>query len=565
MFSSGKFRDAATMSDHALEAWKRRFTTRIVEVAKGEPELFSPGRRLGGGGVGIVHETRIDGIAVALKRTYTRRLTDQQWNEIKILEQISEQRHQHIVELIGSYVHRQRSGYELGLLIWPVAQTDLAAVLQDVDFLRNSVGSNEGNDGDDVDSAVNHLVSLIDLEPYHQETSGERSGMAMVVYLRTLGYLGRTFGCIANAISWLHRRGIRHKDIKPAQILLSATGLWLTDFGWSKDVSDLTNSATSGGDTITLKYHAPERAANKRCGTAEDIFAMGCVFLEIGTRLTRPDPHGGSMYHPWAEKMWCFHANLQDMQTWIAPFLEAGGGLPDLGRLIARMMARNPDNRPRVNEVVDVLCDEQEHFHGPCCAPRSKARVQEISDNLPSLASTREEPFRVETPVTDFHRRFPDQPSDLEVMDVDETERASMMAMMVQDWDPDKARHVGEADIESMMVEDWEPADSPSVLDYLDGSDEEDMLDAPLPPPPPPQAPQSQSLRSPSPLPPPSPPRSTTSKPTPFFKWAAQAPEPSPKPARQKSAEPVRQKPAVPALFRWAAGGSTKPRKTKKR
>jgi hypothetical protein len=131
------------MSELAIAAWKRRFPTRIVEVAKGEPELFSPGRRLGSGGIGVVHETTIDGIAVALKRTYTQRLTDQQWNEIKVLGRLSERRHRHVVELIGSYVHRQRSGYELGLLIWPIAQTDLAAVLQDIDYLGNWLGNLE--------------------------------------------------------------------------------------------------------------------------------------------------------------------------------------------------------------------------------------------------------------------------------------------------------------------------------------------------------------------------------------------------------------------------------------
>jgi serine/threonine protein kinase len=180
--------------------------------------------------------------------------------------------------------------------------------------------------------------------------------MLLMLYHLALCYLCRTVGCMAQALYWLHREDVRHKDIKPAQILLSAHGLWLTDFGWSRDVSDLTNSATSGGDIITLKYHAPERAANERCGSAEDIFALGCVFLEVGTRLTRLNPQIDGMCHPWAAKMWYFHANLEDMHNWTAPFFKtAPKPIQALGRLIIRMMAKDPNDRLKINEVVQAI------------------------------------------------------------------------------------------------------------------------------------------------------------------------------------------------------------------
>jgi serine/threonine protein kinase len=388
------------MSELAIAAWKRRFPTRIVEVAKGEPELFSPGRRLGGGGIGVVHETTIDGIAVALKRTYTRRLTDQQWNEIKILGQISKQRHQHIVELIGSYVHRQRSGYELGLLIWPVAQTDLAAFLQDIDYLGNWIGHSNDNDDEDLETVLHNLTTLIGLDPVYLLPPFQPRIAFVGRYRRVLDYLSKTIGCTANAIAWLHKHGIRHKDIKPAQILLSTHGLWLTDFGWSKDVSNLANSATSGGEVITLKYHAPERAAKKRCGTAEDIFALGCVFLEIGTRLTRLDPLVHGIHHPWAAKLWSFHSNLEDIEIWTAPFRERSRGpnsVEALGRLIKTMMARGAEDRPGISKVVKVLkhvqvheeyrtlIDDENHgdlkqlFYGSCCAPFPTVSNGELS------------------------------------------------------------------------------------------------------------------------------------------------------------------------------------------
>jgi serine/threonine protein kinase len=376
--------DATTMPQAAIAAWNRKFSSRIVEVAKNQPALFVSGRRLGGGGIGVVHETTLDGITIAVKRTYTRRLTDHQWNEIRVLDQISERRHEHIVQLIGSYVHQQRNGYELGILLWPVAQMDLAACLQDTDYLRAWLKAPSETPGhDDFTTVVDNLDTLVG--PSLKLSTANSYIEHYTLHETAMRYLGQSIGCIAKAIAWLHNHGIRHKDIKPAQILLSSNGLWLTDFGWSRDVSDLTDSATSGGDIITVKYHAPERAAKERCGKAEDVFALGCVFLEIGTRLLSgvvmsPFPELPDLDLPWAQKNWSFHANLEQIDTWVQPFSTDGDHrLRLLGALIARMMSFNPQDRPGIDSIVRHLAGD--YFHGSrgagllanffhdCCAP----------------------------------------------------------------------------------------------------------------------------------------------------------------------------------------------------
>jgi serine/threonine protein kinase len=73
--------------------------------------------------------------------------------------------------------------------------------------------------------------------------------------------LRRFFGCLANAVAYLHRMEVRHKDIKPQKILVKGRNVLLTDFGTSHNWSDSTRSGTSGTVPVfTRKYCAPEVA-----------------------------------------------------------------------------------------------------------------------------------------------------------------------------------------------------------------------------------------------------------------------------------------------------------------
>jgi len=60
-----------TSLQRATSAWNRMFNGQSqLELAREEILPFTIGQRLGGGGVGVVHETHIYGVPVALKRTY---------------------------------------------------------------------------------------------------------------------------------------------------------------------------------------------------------------------------------------------------------------------------------------------------------------------------------------------------------------------------------------------------------------------------------------------------------------------------------------------------------------
>ena len=93
--------------------------------------------------------------------------------------------------------------------------------------------------------------------------------------------LQTSFGCLGLALEYLHQQGIRHKDIKPQNILIHINTILLTDFGMSADtLGDTTSFAAT-----TPRYCPPEVEDGFRRQKSSDIWSMGCVFFEIVAAL----------------------------------------------------------------------------------------------------------------------------------------------------------------------------------------------------------------------------------------------------------------------------------------
>jgi serine/threonine protein kinase len=94
---------------------------------------------------------------------------------------------------------------------------------------------------------------------------------------------------VAAGLAHVHARGLVHRDVKPANVLLGADGsVKLTDFGIARLI-DAARVTSTGLMVGTASYLAPEQVAGEPVGPPADVYALGLVLLEALTGVREYD------------------------------------------------------------------------------------------------------------------------------------------------------------------------------------------------------------------------------------------------------------------------------------
>jgi beta-lactam-binding protein with PASTA domain/predicted Ser/Thr protein kinase len=138
------------------------------------------------------------------------------------------------------------------------------------------------------------------------------------------------------ALNFSHQHGIIHRDVKPANIMISKTGaVKVMDFGIARALADSGNSVTATSAVIgTAQYLSPEQASGNPVDARSDVYSLGCVLYEITTG--QPPFVGDS---PVAV------AYQHVREDPVPPSQRHQGISPDLDAVVLKALAKNPDNR----------------------------------------------------------------------------------------------------------------------------------------------------------------------------------------------------------------------------
>ncbi|KAF2107385.1 kinase-like domain-containing protein [Lophiotrema nucula] len=218
--------------------------------------------------------------------------------------------------------------------------------------------------------------------------------------------IGTYFSCLCNALVYLSTKGVKHRDVKPENILIDKdNSILLTDFDRSR--TDLkTVARTEDVTACTVRYSCRQVCQGESRDIKSDVFSLGCVFLEMATvMLGKPVRELYESIGSFPRNGVCEFAYWESVvegkiDTWITTLVECSRHMRD-GRdalastqaggeyhekvldkdhlnMIKRMMSDDNDERPTLDEVQLAFADLADD-----------CRACQISNSIPAIYSMR--------------------------------------------------------------------------------------------------------------------------------------------------------------------------------
>jgi hypothetical protein len=291
---------------------------------------------LGHSQTAIIDSVRCRRIRLARKKiAYSRRLKKE--DAITEVEHLTKLQHAHIVRIVGTYTMRR----DLAILLYPAAEWDLDAYMDEFSGHPDTFTSLEA----ETETATHTLITF--------------------------------FGCLSNAIAFIHERNVKHMDIKPKNILVNrrvdgSNKVYIADFGIARSYKSAADSETDSPVSFTRTYAAPEVVLQDRRGFSADIFSLGCVFMEMMATLRslstgtyderqkllalRQNNSGTSAYHAniGVVTKWYEDSIMTNFSSWKYGALGSQARIVDL---CPQMISEESDLRPSYSKLKENTDD----------------------------------------------------------------------------------------------------------------------------------------------------------------------------------------------------------------
>ena len=143
---------------------------------------------------------------------------------------------------------------------------------------------------------------------------------------------------VGNGLDAIHAAGLIHRDVKPANVLLSgdpgSEHAYITDFGVARNIATESGLTQTGRFVGTLDYVAPEQISGEPIDARVDVYALGCLLFKLLT---------GEVPFPGEGEAARLYAHLNDPPP--APSLYATAVPMALDDVVVRAMSKSPGDR----------------------------------------------------------------------------------------------------------------------------------------------------------------------------------------------------------------------------